>query len=233
MSLKYNICVNNKNGDIMDKILILIFRTAIIYLTITLGMRCMGKRQLGELSTAEISVTLLISEIAATPITELDVPLHYGITVVIILILCEIIVSYLDLKFSKVMRFTQGEPLVVVQNGKISEKALRKARVTVSELNEELRLKNTTIRDVYIAIIETDGQLSIIPKNQQNNSDPVDFAVVIDGEIKENNLKLIGKEKDFVFSIMKAKKITDLKDIFVMYADTKGLTYFQTKEKKK
>jgi len=227
----------------MQEIFIVIFRTVVIYLVVTIGMRCMGKRQIGEMSTAEISVTLLISEIASTPVTTLDVPLYYGIAVVIILVLCEIIMSYLDLKFSKVVRLTQGEPTVIVQQGKIIESAMRKSRVTVAELNEELRQRNIGISDVYIAIIETTGLISIIPTpsaspvtkedlKSENEKDPIDFAVVIDGEIKEHNLKLIGKNQDFVHSIMNAKKIKNLKDIFVMYADTKGLTYLQMKEKK-
>lgn len=226
----------------MTEILTVIFRTIIIYLAVTIGMRCMGKRQIGEMSTAEISVTLLISEIAATPITALDIPLYYGIAVVVILVLCEILMSYLDLKFSSVIRLTQGEPTVIVRDGKIIESALRKSRVTISELNEELRLKNTNLTDVYIAIIETDGQLSIIPVNSSSpptredlkvtsSNDPIDFAVVIDGEIKENNLKLLGKDESFVHSIITAKKIRSIKDIFVMYADTKGVTYLQMKEK--
>lgn len=227
----------------MQEIFVLIIRTIIIYFALTIGIRCMGKRQIGEMSTAEISVTLLIAEIAAAPITELDIPIHYGIIVVAILVLCEIAVSYLDLKFSSFVRITQGEPTVIVQNGKIIEAALRKSRVTLAELNEELRFQNVAIGDVYMAIIETNGQLSIIPFNSASGvtredlninikRDPVDFAVVIDGEIKENNLKLIGKDRDFVSTIMKAKGIKELKDILVLYADTHGITYMQLKEKK-
>lgn len=227
----------------MHDILIIIFRTVIIYLVVTIGMRCMGKRQIGEMSTTEISVTLLISEIASTPVTTLDVPLYYGIAVVVILVLCEIIMSYLDLKFSKVVRITQGQPTVIVQNGKIVEEGMRKSRVTIAELNEELRQKNISISDVYIAIIETTGLISIIPVSSAspatkedlkspNEKDPIDFAVIIDGELKEDNLKLIGKDEEFVYSIMRAKNIKSLKEIFVMYCDTKGLTYLQLKEKR-
>ena len=221
----------------------LIIRTIIIYLSVTIGIRCMGKRQMGELSTTEMSVTLLISEVAATPIMEKNVPLYHGIIVVIIFVLLEIILSYFDLKFPLLVRVTQGEPTVIVKDGKIDETALRKSRVTVAELNEELRLKNIMLSEVYIAIIETNGQLSIIPISSQSgatradlkiqsNNDPIDFAVIVDGEIKENNLKLIGKDKDFVFSILKSKGITDINDVFVLYSDRKGLTYLQLKEKR-
>ena len=134
------------------------------------------------------------------------------------------------------MKISHGVPTVIIYEGKISEKKLRQSRLTVSELNEELRLKNTNVKDVYIAVIETNGQISIIPKNSsQNNSsdkkgDPVDFAVVIDGKIKENNLKLIGKDKSFIENELKKRKIP-LKNVFVMYADKNGVTFFQEKEK--
>ena len=161
--------------------------------------------------------------------------------VVVILVLCEIIMSYLDLKFSKFVRITQGQPTVLIRQGRIIESEMRKARVTVAELNEELRQKNISICDVYIAIIETTGLISIIPTasaspvtkedlKNKNDKDPIDFAVVIDGELKEQNLELIGQNEEFVHSILRAKNIKSLKDIFVMYADTKGMTYLQLKE---
>lgn len=228
----------------MQEILTLALRTAIIYLGLTIGIRCMGKRQIGEMSTAEIAVTLLIAEVAGAPITDPDTPIHHGLTVIVILVLCELIVSFLDLKLPFFVKLTQGAPSVIIRNGKIIESALKKSRVTLAELNEELRFQNVAISDVYMAIIETNGQLSIIPENfaagvtrkdlnVKEENDPVDFAVIIDGEIKENNLKLIGKDKNFVYKIVKEKNIKNIKDVLVLYADTKGATYFQMKEKTK
>lgn len=227
----------------MYAVIKLILKTIIIYLSVTIGIRCMGKRQMGELSTTEMSVTLLISEVAATPIMERDIPVYHGIIAVVVFVLLELILSYFDLKFPFMVRLTQGEPTVLVKDGYIDEKALRQSRVTIAELNEELRLKNIMLSEVYIAIIETNGQLSIIPKpsqsgatradlNIKSNTDPIDFAVIVDGEIKENNLKLIGKNKEFVYSIMKAKGIEKISDVFVMYCDKKGVTYLQLKEKR-
>ncbi len=207
-----------------------------MYLTVTSAMRFMGKRQIGELSAAEISVALLISEVATMPIGEEDVSLISGITSIAVLVFLEIIISYLDIKFSFIMRISHGKPTTVVMNGRIIEQALKKSRMSINELNEELRIKNITISDVFIAIIETNGQMSIIPKAQQKDSntksDPMDFAVITDGEIKNGNLEIIGKNKAFVEKELKKRK-TDLKDVFVMYADTNGVTFFQKKEKTK
>lgn len=222
----------------MEATLIIMLKTLIIYIYVTAAMRFMGKRQIGELSASEIVVALLISEIATMPIDSEDVTILQGFAAIAILVILEILISYLDLKFPFIMKMSHGIPTVIIYEGKISEKMLKKSRLTVSELNEELRLKNTNIKDVYIAIIETNGQISIIPKNNasQNNSsdkngDPVDFAVIIDGKIKENNLKLIGKEKSFIENELKKRKIP-LKNVFVMYADKNGVTFFQKKEKR-
>jgi len=215
----------------------IILKTALMYLTVTSAMRFMGKRQIGELSAAEIAVALLISEVATMPIGEEDISVVLGIVSIAVLVLLEIIISYLDMKFSFIMRISHGKPTTVVYNGRILEDALRKSRMTVNELNEELRLKNINISDVYIAIVETNGQMSIIPKNNktsENNSsknDPVDFAVVIDGEIKKANLELAEKNEAFIKNELKKRK-TELKDVFVMYADHSGVTFFQEKEKK-
>lgn len=217
----------------------IIIKTAIMYLTVTSAMRFMGKRQIGELSAAEIAVALLISEVASMPISDKEISLLHGIVSIAVLVILEIIISYLDIKFSFIMRISHGKPTTVIFKGKILEDALRKSRMSINELSEELRLKNTNISDVYIAIIETNGQISIIPNNSQNsdsnnnnqkNSDPVDFAVVVDGEIRKGNLELIGKNQYFVEKELKKRKVS-LKNVFAMFADSNGVTFFQEKKK--
>lgn len=212
-----------------------------MYFVLTTAMRLMGKRQVGELSTCEIAVTLLISEVATMPITDKEASVLYGIISIGVLVLLEFIISYLDLKFSFITQITQGKPTLIVKEGKIIEEALRKSRLTLSELNEELRLKNISVSDVFCAIIETNGQISIIPTNSSAGvtrgdlnvyakNDPVDFAIIVDGKIKEKNLSFIGKEKNFVKKELKKRNV-QLNEVFAMYADTNGVTYFQKKEK--
>lgn len=226
----------------MRQLFSLIGTTTIMYFVVTIAMRLMGKRQIGELSTSEVAVALIISEVASMPITDNEISVWHGIIAISILVCLEILISFLDLKFSSVTQLTQGKPTLVIREGKIMEEALKKSRLTLSELNEELRLKNISIREVFCAIIETNGQISIIPNNSSAGvtrgdlnvaikNDPVDFAVIIDGEIKEKNLELIQKKRDFVDKELRKRKVR-IEDVFAMYADTKGVTYFQKKEKK-
>ena len=222
--------------------LVLIGKTVLFYIIINIAIRCMGKRQVGELSTTEIIVALLISEVAAAPIVDSAIPMQNGIVAVFVLVGMEILYSYLSLKFPFFLVLTQGRPTVVIENGKISEQALRKTRLTIAELNEELRIKNINLKDVYLAMIENNGQLSIIPTNESAGITrrdlwitvreyPQDFAVILDGKISEGNLQRIGKNKQFVTDYLKTKKVASPKEVLVMYADPNGVTFFQKKER--
>lgn len=233
---------NSSEVSILEHIFSLIGTTTIMYFVVTVAMRLMGKRQIGELSTSEVAVTLIISEVASMPISNEEISVWHGIIAITILVCLEVLISFLDLKFSIITQLTQGKPTLIIRDGKIIEDELKKSRLTLSELNKELRLKNISIREVFCAIIETNGQISIIPTNSSagvtrgdlnvtTKNDPVDFAIIIDGEIKEKNLNLIGKNSDFVEKELKKRKIS-LKEVFAMYADTKGVTYFQKKEKR-
>jgi uncharacterized membrane protein YcaP (DUF421 family) len=218
----------------------LVFRTVVLYFVVNIGMRFMGKRQVGQMSTPEIIVALLISEVAAMPISDKDINIIDGIVGVIILVGLEILVSYLDIKFPFVLKLSEGKPMVIINNGKLDTKALLKTRMSITELNAELRLKNINLKDVHIAIIEANGQLSIIPTNESSGvtrkdmsisvtEEPIDFAVIIDGVIKDYNLKLIGKDKAFIDKILSQKKVKNVKDVLILCADKNGLTFFQKK----
>ena len=224
----------------MSELLELIGKTVVLYITVTTAMRFMGKRQLGEMSAPEIIVALMISEVAAVPISDLDVPLWHGLVGVAILALLEILVAYADLKIPAFSGIMQGKPTIVVQNGKIMEKELVKTRLTISELSELLRLKNTKLKDVYMAIIERNGQLSIIPNNEASGvtrqdmsisikEAPLDFAVVIDGKINYQNLALIKKDSVFIDKILSERRVKNVKDVLILCADKNGATFFQRK----
>lgn len=222
----------------------LVGKTALFYIIINIAMRCMGKRQIGELSTSEIIVALLISEVAAAPIVDASIPMQNGILAVFVLVGMEVLYSYLSLKLPFFMMLTQGKPIVIIEQGKILEQALRKTRFTIAELNEELRVKNINIRDVYLAIIENNGQLSIIPTNESAGvtrrdlgicvkESPQDFAVIIDGRISEGNLQRIHQNKKFLMDYLKTQKVSSPKEVLAMYADENGVTFFQKKDRNK
>ena len=224
--------------------LFVVGKTALVYVVVNIAMRCMGKRQVGELSTSEVIVAFLISEVAAAPIGDPIVSLWHSVIGIFVLVVMEFIYSYLSIKWPFFMVLTQGRPTVIIENGTVYEKELLKNRLTITELNEELRMKNINIADVYMAIIENNGQLTIIPTNDsagvtrrdlgiQVKESPQDFAIIVDGKIFQDNLKRAGQSMDFVKKYLKKKGVSSPKEVLCLYADKNGVTFFQKKMKRK
>ena len=146
--------------------MVLVVRTIILYTLVILSLRVMGKRQLGEMQPSELVVAIMISDLAAVPMQAIDIPLVNGITPVLTLIVAEIFMSYISLKSRKFRKLISGEPSIVIYNGHVNEGELERLRFNMNDLLEQLRISNyPNIADVDCAIMETNGTLSIIPKN--------------------------------------------------------------------
>ncbi|MEG1869665.1 MAG: DUF421 domain-containing protein [Oscillospiraceae bacterium] len=125
----------------------------------------MGKRQLGELQPSELVTTILISNIATLPIEDMDVPLIGGVIPIVTLVFFEILMSVISLKSIKARRLLSGNPRIVVREGAIDQNEMKKLRLSIDDLMEELRQNNIfDIKDVDLAIVETNGKLSINKK---------------------------------------------------------------------
>ncbi len=200
---------------------IVFLRTLILYILVILGVRLMGKRQVGELQTSELVTTILLSNIAILPIQETSIPLVYGIIPLMSLICFEVLLSFLCLKSSKTRHIIAGRPKAVINKGIIDQKLLIELRLSVDDLMSQLRQQQIfDIRDVELAMIETNGTLSVyqkfnarntttqmlkVPDNETNNNPP-QFVVISDGAIIDDNLSLCNKDKNWVYSILKSKK---------------------------
>jgi uncharacterized membrane protein YcaP (DUF421 family) len=148
-----------------------IVRTIILYLIIVLVLRLMGKRQIGQLQPFELVIILMISELAAIPSQDTGIPLIAGLLPVLVLLLLGVTISQISLKSEKARAVICGTPTVLIDKGYILEDQLRKLRYNLSDLLEQLRVKNVPdIADVEYAILETNGQLSVIPKSMKRLS---------------------------------------------------------------
>ena len=140
-------------------------RTLLLYVLILIAVRLMGKRQISELQTSELVVTLLISDIAAIPMQDTGQPLSSGVIPIAVLVMCEIALSVFMLKNMRFRRFVCGKPIVVIDDGKIDQRAMRALRMSTEDLSEQLRQRNVfSLQDVAYAIIETNGKMSVIKK---------------------------------------------------------------------
>ena len=207
-------------------------RTLILYAVIAAAIRLMGKRQVGELQNSELVITLLISNLAAIPMQETGTPLASGLIPIIVLVACEILISAVMVKNRRLRNLICGHPVVVIYNGKILQHHLNKLRLTIEDLSEALRLKDVfDISTVQFAIVETNGQLSVylkpeeqIPSARDLSVTPsrnISVVVISNGNLGPSSLQLCGKNPQWVEQQLKKKK-TPLKDVFLMTADQAG-----------
>jgi len=140
-------------------------RTLFLYIIVVTGMRIMGKRQIGEMQPSELVVAIMISDLATIPMQDVAIPLFSGVIPILTLIVMEILLSWISLKNKKFRRLMTGKPNVIIHNGKILKEEMKNLRFNTDDLNEQLRIQGYTgISDINFAILETNGQLSVIPK---------------------------------------------------------------------
>ena len=151
-------------------------RAVLLYIVILSAVRLMGKRQISELQTSELVVTLLISDLAAVPMQNTGQPLVSGLIPIAVLVMCEIAASVFMLKSGKFRRLVCGKPVVLINNGKVDQKEMARLRLSVEDLFEELREKDVfSIGDVAWAIMETNGKLSVVKKPEKDSPLPTSF----------------------------------------------------------
>ena len=216
-------------------------RTLILYGMVIFLIRLMGKRQIGELQPSELVITILLSEIASIPIQDNKVPILNSVAALFILVAFEILSSVISLKSPFVRSHIQGHPVIVIRNGEIDYKALKKLRMTVNDLVCALRQKDIfDISQVSYAIFETNGKISVLLKPEHRNSTAADLgkypqdngmpcAVVCDGEIALDVAAEAG------FDVAKIKKLvlsskTPIEKILIMCVDNNGIAYIARKE---
>ena len=213
--------------------LAIVVRTLFFYFFLILTMKVMGKRQIGQLQLSEFVTTLLLSEIAADPITTPEVPILHAVVPIVLLFGLEIVISYTATKVPKFKKVFDGVPSIVVCRGQLDQKQLRKNRISLDELLSEMRKKDIyDIADVEYAILEQNGQLSITPKTQnltvtkkdldiQERECGISHPLVIDGHIHDYNLELLGKDHAWLHRPLKQKG-TQYKKVFLFSMDDAG-----------
>ncbi len=221
--------------------LLIIIRTLILYGLVVVVMRVMGKRQIGQLQPYELAVAIMISELAAVPMENTGIPLINGILPIVILLACQVALAVISLKSEKARSIICGTPSVLIENGKIVEPELKKLRYNIDELLEQLRVKNfPNICDVEFAILETSGQISVIPKSQKRPLHPEDLQIntkyegltttlIVDGRVNEKNLAGIGQDTHWLKQELAKFGIYDLDEVLIASLDTQGNLYFQKK----
>ena len=178
-------------------------RTVLLYIIIIFAVRMMGKRQISEMQTSELVITLLMSNIASIPMQDTEQSMLSGIIPIMVLLVCEILISYLMLKKSGIRRLICGKPVIVINDGTVDQQAMKELRISTEDLYEQLRQKDVfDISEVAYAILETNGQMSVFKKSMyspltvgdleiQKEDTVLQVTIVSDGEIAKSSLKVM------------------------------------------
>jgi len=191
-------------------------RTVIVYISIAIFFRIMGKREIGELSLLDLVVFILLTEIAAIGIENHKIPLHEVTYPMIVIVLIQILFSFISLKSVRFRKILDGKPVFLIHNGKVLDKEMKKQRYTFDDLLLQLHENNIgDVRDVQYAILETNGKLSIFQKPSQNQNEQSDltFPLILDGIIQHENLKQYQKDKEWLLAELKKHGYNDSKHI--------------------
>lgn len=222
--------------------LIAFSRTVILYLLIVVGVRLMGKRQVGELEPAELVLAMLISDLASVPMQDFGIPLLFGVIPIVTLLCITMILSVLTMKSVRFRLLLCGRPTIIVEKGVILQKELSQTRMTPDELMEELRLQGITdLRTVKYAILETSGQLSAILYADQQPATPaamgmsvrdsgLPLTIINNGVVYPENLRRRGLDRHWLDEELARHGLSSPRDVFFLTVDECGTVYFTQRE---
>ena len=208
LTIQFENISNYKKG--MLKVLIIFIRSIFLYIIVLVVMRLMGKREIGQLQPFELAISIMIADLASTPMADAGIPITNGIIPILALLVMHLIISVVNIKSIKAREILCGKPSILIYRGRIDEKVLRKERFTVNELEERLRGSDVVnIGDVEYAILETSGQVTVIQKPDKRTTTPKDFNImpeyegipydlVVDGKVMYKNLKNIGRDYNWL-----------------------------------
>ena len=219
-------------------------RTIILYFCVVLALRIMGKRQLGELQPSELVVAIMISDLASVPMQSRSIPLLDGIVPIFSLVLVELLFSLAVLKSDKLRSFITGRPTIIIKNGKLLRDKMAELRICVDDIIEQSRIAGYfDITQIDTALIETNGQMSIIPKESVRpvscgdlkitpSQTHIPYIIIADGKLRKENLSYAGITKNWIEKKLSANNIKNIEDVFFMSVNDKKEIFVQLRNGK-
>ena len=218
-----------------------IYRTIILYTILIAVIRLMGKREIGQMEPTEFVVTMLVADLATIPMQEDGIPLHTGIIPLVTVLILEYGLSLLSLRSVLVRKILCGKPVILIENGKLLQKNLKKTRVTLDELKGHLREKDVLdLKSVQYAILETNGNLSVFPYPKEKPASAKDagvqaskqylpLTIVSDGKLIRDNLQKAGKTEDWLHRVLEERR-AELSQTYLLTVDGSDHILFYRKE---
>lgn len=216
-------------------------RTVILYLVLIAVIRLMGKRQVGQMEPSEFVVTMLVANLASIPMQDGGIPLFTGFVPIVTVLGAELVLSDLSLRSLRFRKLLCGKPVILIENGNILQKNLRKTRVTLDELTGHLREKDVLdLASVQYAILETNGNLSVFPYPKEKPASAKEagvqvkkqylpITIISDGKLIHENLKVAKKDTLWVQQILRENR-AELKETWLLTVDNADHVYFCRRE---
>lgn len=219
------------------------FRTVILYMVLIIGLRLTGKRQIGELEPNELVLTMLLSDLASVPMQDFGIPLINGVLPIVTLLALSMLLSYASLRSVRFRTLVCGQPAIIIRDGEVQQQAMRRNRLTLDELLEELRGQGVTdLKTVKYAILETGGQLSVLLYPRHQNATPEQLGITVaddvflptviinDGRLLRDSLLSAGLDEKWLARQLKKAGAGDPRDIFLLTVDEAGTVVCLRKE---
>ncbi len=229
-----NLTYTHQPNREVNALFVVLLRTLVLYLLILVGIRLLGKRQIGEMEPSELVLALIISDLAAVPMQDNGIPLLSGVIPILTLLAVSTVLSVLAVRSIRFRTLLWGAPSIVIRDGTVVEREMRKNRLTVDELLEELRGQGYgDFSSVKYAVLETNGKLSVLPyaherpvtaaqMNLKTEEPGLPLILISDGRLLENNLKRSGREKNWLRGQLAAKGYSRPDQIFLFTVDECG-----------
>ena len=214
-------------------------RKILLYLTMIVVIRVMGKRQIGQMEPSEFVVTMMIANLATIPMEDDGIALFSGLVPICVILGTELVLSFLNLKSSRIRKLLCGKPVILIENGKVLQQNLRKTRISLDELTGHLREKDVLdLKSVQYAILETNGNLSVFPYPKEQPASARDagiqvrqqflpITIISDGELIKENLTIAGKDMHWVKRVLEQEH-ADLESTWLLTVDKQNhITFFR------
>lgn len=224
--------------------IIIVVRTLILYTLVVVALRVMGKREIAQLQPFELVVLLMIADLAVIPSENMGIPLLNGIIPILVLLSANLTLAWITLKSETARDIICGTPSILIRQGKIIEEELKRNCYNLTDLLEELRVKNVpNIADVEYAVLENNGELSVFSKSHKRATIPEDFNItppyeglplplILDGKLNTRNLMQSDKDLDWLKGELKRQTIDKLEDVLIASLDSSGALFTQAKQRK-
>nr|WP_207145987.1 DUF421 domain-containing protein [Brevibacillus brevis] len=227
-----------------------LLRTLFSYFFLLILVRLMGKRELGKLSVFDVVISIMLAEMAALAIEDVDKPALRFYLPMLLIALLEVAFAYVSLKSKKFRDTVDGSADLIIENGQIREQAMRRNRLNMDDLMVHLRQKDVkNIADVEFALLEPTGQMSVFLKEQKDKVTREDLSLmkkqqvgpvsykglpiplILDGKVRTEALSKIGQNELWLKREIRKYGIKDIREVSFCSIDERGIMYLDKKDK--